>query len=89
MLLWGKTRSNYQFEWATFLPKKFPHQGLLPMKRHRKIVIANVKHTKGPRIHRHCYMRVPPPPIPRMSHPPFLFNMLGEKKKNFKNPGAN
>ena len=58
------------------------------MKGHRKIVNANVKHTKGPRIHRHCYMRVPLPqflgcPIP----PPFLFNMLGEK--NFKNLGAN
>ena len=53
------------------------------MKRHRKIVNENVKHTKGPRIHRQCYIRVPPPPIPRMSHPPpppFVFNMLGEKK---------
>ena len=60
------------------------------MKRHRKIVNENVKHTKGPRIHRQCYIRVPPPPIPRMSHPPppLVFNMLGEKK-NFKNPGTN
>ena len=57
------------------------------MKRYRKIVNANVKHTKGLRIHRHCYMRVPPPPIPRMSHPRLLFNMLGEK--NFKKSGAN
>ena len=40
------------------------------MKRHRKIVNENAKHTKGPRIHRQCYIRVPPPPIPRMSHPP-------------------
>ena len=56
------------------------------MKRHRKIVNENVKHTKGPRVHRQCYKRVPPPPIPRMSqtppppNAPLVFNMLGEKK---------
>ena len=55
------------------------------MKRHRKIVNENVKHTKGPRIHRHCYMCVPSPPIPRMSHPippppPPVQHAWGKKK---------
>ena len=61
------------------------------MKRHRKIVNENVKHTKGPRVHRQCYIRVPPPPIPRMSPnpPPPPRVQHAWRKKNFKNPGTN
>ena len=59
--LWGKTRSNYQFEYATFLPKKFLHQGLLPMKRHRKIVNANLKHKRASRSPTLLYASTPSP----------------------------